>query len=584
MTSRLRLLLFALFPLSFALCPLLLAAEDPPREDPSAAEDVQDVVFLSEARPILFRLHLEVDGKPYVARWEEYLRKLFTYLDRNGDGVLDRDEAARAPIPQQLLQLFQGNVFVPTPTRPPVFAEGQKNEDGAVTPAGFLDFYRRSVAGPVQALAAPLRGNVPDPVTDALFNALDLNKDGKLSPEELDCAHKLLAKFDENDDEMITPQELSTNAPAPGRGLQLQAQQVLVTRQAQPNRPGVPRSQLLLVPREGPESKIEQRLLIARQVLDRYDKDKNRKVSRDEIGLPREVFDRLDVNHDGELDDLELLRWLVILPDVEVTLRLGKAREREPFAELFRRDGKPEDPNLRRVADNTVQFKAEGARVSVVRREAGPVPNNIANTRSVFMRQFSAADKNNKGYLTRQDVDPPQQRNLKQVFDIADRDGDGKLTEEELNAWFDLMADGAGCVTTVALLDNGRGLFTLLDADKDGRLSVRELRNAWSQLAEFDREGSGAVGRDQLPLQYEVLVSRGTLNNLAQPAAAVTPRGQRGPLWFRKMDVNGDGDVSPREFLGSIEDFRRIDTDGDGLISVEEAERADAWFRQRQGK
>src|SRR6185437_4376532 len=42
-------------------------------------------------------------------------------------------------------------------------------------------------------------------------------------------------------------------------------------------------------------------------------------------------------------------------------------------------------------------------------------------------------------------------------------------------------------------------------------------------------------------------------------------------LWFSKMDRNRDGDLSPREFLGTVEDFRKLDTDGDGLISVEEA-------------
>jgi hypothetical protein len=47
------------------------------------------------------------------------------------------------------------------------------------------------------------------------------------------------------------------------------------------------------------------------------------------------------------------------------------------------------------------------------------------------------------------------------------------------------------------------------------------------------------------------------------------------------MDRNGDGDVSKREWLGSMEDFKKIDTDGDGLISVEEAEKADAWFREK---
>jgi hypothetical protein len=61
-------------------------------------------------------------------------------------------------------------------------------------------------------------------------------------------------------------------------------------------------------------------------------------------------------------------------------------------------------------------------------------------------------------------------------------------------------------------------------------------------------------------------------------------RPARGPLWFRKMDRNGDGDVSPREFLGSRDDFRRIDTDGDGLISAEEAERYDAAVRALRQK
>jgi hypothetical protein len=42
------------------------------------------------------------------------------------------------------------------------------------------------------------------------------------------------------------------------------------------------------------------------------------------------------------------------------------------------------------------------------------------------------------------------------------------------------------------------------------------------------------------------------------------------------MDRNGDGDISPKEWLGTEEDFRQIDTDGDGLISAEEARKYEA--------
>ena len=140
----------------------------------------------------------------------------------------------------------------------------------------------------------------------------------------------------------------------------------------------------------------------------------------------------------------------------------------------------------------------------------------------------------------------------------------------------------------LTVVDRGASLFEFFDADHDGRLSPRELRTVGKRLSVWDREKTGRMTRRQVPRQFQLVLSYG------QPRANLPVSGRgfadvpslrdrsRGPLWFRKMDRNGDGDVSQSEFLGTREQFRRIDGDGDGLIDVSEAERADAGFRKRQ--
>src|SRR5262249_19144693 len=137
----------------------------------------------------------------------------------------------------------------------------------------------------------------------------------------------------------------------------------------------------------------------------------------------------------------------------------------------------------------------------------------------------------------------------------------------------------------------GRALFEFLDADHDQRLGLRELTTAWTRLAAWDRDGDGCITRGEVPRQYHLVLTQGKprgfledTDRLAYGPALRLPQADRGPLWFRKMDTNRDGDVSRREFLGSTEDFRRLDSDGDGLISVEEAEHFDAALRQQQSR
>jgi Ca2+-binding EF-hand superfamily protein len=118
-------------------------------------------------------------------------------------------------------------------------------------------------------------------------------------------------------------------------------------------------------------------------------------------------------------------------------------------------------------------------------------------------------------------------------------------------------------------------LFAALDQNHDERLDAREIENAPQRLAALDTNGDGSFTSDELPELLVLGLTRGSLENMdalfVQPAVALqTPAGDA-PRWFTAMDANGDGVVSPREFLGPAEKFQSVDANRDGLLDAGEA-------------
>jgi hypothetical protein len=113
------------------------------------------------------------------------------------------------------------------------------------------------------------------------------------------------------------------------------------------------------------------------------------------------------------------------------------------------------------------------------------------------------------------------------------------------------------------------------------------LRTAWDRLSPLEAPGATAITTEVIRPTLAVRTGdRAAVNGdqliRSMNTGTVPAAPPRGPVWFRKMDRNADGDVSRAEFLGTKAEFDAIDADHDGLISVEEAEAFDRTVRAKK--
>jgi Ca2+-binding EF-hand superfamily protein len=547
------------------------------RTEAAKVADTFELVFLTRTRPVRVRVVAHVAGMTLNERFEKHLKEMFQVADRDGDGVLNKYECELIYSKTEFRSMLAGGfAFRGQSGALPSLEVIDRDDDGRVTFEEFAEYYTPELTRLTQI--RPINsGSAADPYTAQLFARLDANKDGKLTEAELKEGEKLLPTLDTDEDETVSGAELLANAIGPTRlggtdggammgdnmmgGMIGGRNPLRANDDVQVHLGGVPGT-------------------VIQAVLKRYDENGDYDLSAKEISFDKTAFDALDADKNGKLSATELEAWRTGQPDAIVTLTVGdqQAECRATAKVLGGGVTLPKQPSADRVVLHVDKQTLDLA--------ALPTPD-YARTRNNPYGYLFPADKK---FLTEKDLVGPQYQFLRVAFDPADLDGDGKLTRAEFDRYFALQQKtgllGLSLTHTVRVPN----LFALLDGNGDGRLGVKELRTAFARLQPLEPSGGAEVTRAILQPSASVRLGNsfyGTDANGAAVTADPLTLGRMnpptaGPVWFHKMDRNGDGDVSRGEFLGAKAEFAKLDTNADGLISLEEAEAFEAKARPKK--
>jgi hypothetical protein len=534
-----------------AAAPVEGEAASQPNEAPS--EPVVEVpkerlLLLTYGGPLIVDAAILIDGGPYRDARGRLIAKIMASADADKNGELSWDEALQNQRFRVGGAMNRSTAMTPS-ERERQLRQNDKNQNGIVEPQEAERFLARTGGG---GSAFAVTNNSEGQGESELLRLLDVDDDRVLSADEVSQTARRLRTRDADDDEVVTRAELiatsAMQAPGMAGSAYNRGQQPVIWITSSPNW-----------------------RQIHYELKERYQVDG--RLAADSFPQFPALGSTLDADKDGEITGTELTAMATTPPHVVIEVRLGRVEEGTRSLAVISVADELSTVRLVEADDaRTAWLDLPEGRIQWIAASVGDVPDYTAQAEA----QITQIDKDKNGYLEESEAGEQIQQ-FGGTFEAVDTDGDGKLYPAEYADYLERQQAPERTRVRCQVAQIEHALFSSFDASNDDRLGGRELAQAHERLLALDGNQDGQVTTNEIPARLNLSFSLGntvdpTAIQLYRPPVAGAPTG--GPTWFARSDTNGDGDLSPREFLGTAEQFSEIDLNADGLLDAAEAQKA----------
>jgi Ca2+-binding EF-hand superfamily protein len=548
--------------------------------EPAKPISKERIVLMAPLNPFILEFQFTIDGQSHDQALERLVDEVIKLADSDGDGRPSWKEVTSG---KRFKYGQFGNLAINNENDHKQIVERYDiDRDTVVDRSELPRFLTRNAGG---SRSFSIRGTADYRDTNRrgapTWQTIDADDDGAISAAERSAAAGLLHSRDTDDDEILLSGDLNPRAALADPSMMTERR-----------RRGAEAARLA-----GPHADWDNLWL----ALER-DYSGGENLQADSFPLTPQLFTQLDKNADGRVDRKEIRELEHVPPHVVIAVDFGRelkadtptdgapeetgdrGQETEGEQNETPQPAQPQTPRMRLVH---VADELAGSGQSLVEQpnrltlSLGGMTLTIYTNDTVASDDFEARanqalmmfDANKDGYIVKAEVPEGVQAQFGQ-FEAVDADEDGKAFAGEIAAYLSQQQAAMRAQIHARASDREDALFAVLDANHDERLDSRELQGAAERLATLDRDGDSLVTPEDIPEAMVIGLARGSLENMealfTAPAAIVRGPSEDAPRWFTSMDANGDGAISPREFLGLPEKFAEYDTDGNGLLEVAE--------------